>query len=361
VKRLTWQQRCRGSVVVGIGAAVIAFPVYALLLKLGGQRAFNSLFVWPITSTQLATLPWPPLVPPFSAPLPQHPLQQAVFLCGSWAFYFPLAALALGAWRLLRWRSLGPTEADVGLWLLLVSGGFYFYASRRSDYYHLLPLLVCALLFTALCLTGALGEPTGGGSRLRPLWVMAGLLIAVPALAALFPEPLAHRMAHGRTHAGSWTELPGTRGAGIFARRRYARHYAQLVDYFQTRVPPGEKIYVGAPRHDRFTINDPLVYFLGERDPGTYYWCLDAGVTTRREIQREMRRQLTVNGVNTVVVWTDAAPDRTNTRCGTSGAGSLDRMLATEFSPALHMPSYRVLRRVLGGIPSLADATVPSP
>jgi hypothetical protein len=166
---------------------------------------------------------------------------------------------------------------------------------------------------------------------------------------ALIPVPLLQWLKVQSTPARYRAELPGARGAGIFAPSRYSRHYAELIRYLNSHAAAGEKLFSGTPRHDQFAVNDVMLYFLAERDPGTYFWCIDAGVTTTREVQLQMRRELTVNRVNWVVLWMDARPEGSSAPPGSPGATTLDEMLATEFAPVERMPSYWVLRRVLGG------------
>src|SRR5207245_1931098 len=105
------------------------------------------------------------------------------------------------------------------------------------------------------------------------LWRAAGLAIALSALAALVPWPLQQWLLNRYVPAAALRELPARRGAGILVYYRQARQYSDLFSYLGANVPPGEKIYSAAPRNDVFAVNEVMLYFLAERDPGTYFWC----------------------------------------------------------------------------------------
>jgi hypothetical protein len=350
--RFVRRRRLVGAATLVLGAALVAAPVFVLLLKLGGERAFRSLFVWPFVSTHQARLPWPALVPRFDPlTLAQQPLlRQGAVLFQNWIYYFPGAAVVLGAWRLLRWRALAPAEIDVGLWLLFLCPGFFLYAGGRTDYVHLLPLFLTTLLLVALCLGGALGERPTRRSWLRLGWLGGGLVLGLSAVAALVPGPLAHWTAKRAAPARFAVELPAPRGAGIRAPYRYARQYGEVLPYLGSIVPAGEKLFSGTSRHDLFMVNDVMLYFLAERDPGSYFWCLDAGVTTTAEVQQQMLQELSAQRVNWAVRWTAACPDKPRGGVPMPGAPLLDQALAAEFVPVERFGWYEVLRRVGSGV-----------
>jgi hypothetical protein len=82
-----------------------------------------------------------------------------------------------------------------------------------------------------------------------------------------------------------------------------------------------------------------MLYFLAERDAGTYYWCLDAGVTTSAPVQREMIRELEASGVRTAVLWLAARNAEGNEGARSSGVHLLDDSLKAHFRPAPYQPA----------------------
>src|SRR5262249_24733630 len=209
---------------------------------------------------------------------------------------------------------------NIGLWLIVTGIGFYPYAAHRTDYIHLLPLLFLSLLLAALCLGSSLGEKPAKRSWARIFCLAAGMTVALPAFAALRPAPLDDWSKTPSPTSRRVEELPGPRGAGIYGPFRFSRQYRDIIHYLNSAVLPGERIFSGTWRHDVFMINDIMLYFIAERDPGTYYWCVDAGVTTTPEVQRQMIAELGANHVNWIVLWTAARPDTNSPMYRSPGA-----------------------------------------
>lgn len=77
----------------------------------------------------------------------------------------------------------------------------------------------------------------------------------------------------------------------VLARSGYARvdkDLEEVVLYIKNNTHKSEAIYVGAKNHDKVSANDPLIYYLAEREYGTKYHELHPGVTDTSSVQREM-------------------------------------------------------------------------
>jgi hypothetical protein len=325
--------RIAGLLALGLGAAVIAVPPFAGLLAAGGKRAMNSLLVWPLSGTQAADLPWPPLVP---GPLPSAvtTLERLAHATGGWPFYFPLLAVLLALLRMTRRETLTPREISVGTWLLAAAIPMFLYANGRTDYAHVLPLLTLSLLLAALAVMGMLDEatlPARPAARVAPVvarwsFILALLLFVWSPLAKLARIPPAEVLRH--------MELPGERGAGIYPDLPVGMQYERILRAFNQVVPPGGRIFSGTPRHDVFLTNDIMLYFLAEREPATYYWCLDAGVTTTPAVQQEMIRDLERAGTGAVAIWLLPRNDEANESARSSGVTLFDDYLKRAYRPA---------------------------
>jgi hypothetical protein len=335
-----------GAVAIGVGAAIVAGAPFAWLLAAGGRRAVNSLLVWPLLGTRAADLPWPPLLP---GPMPVGPdppltMERLAHATGSWPFYFPLLALALVAWRLAAVKrpggALSPRERAAGLWLLCVGAALFVYANGRTDYHHVLPLLTISLLVAALALCGGLRseEEDERPSTREELRRITGLAAFLLGLGLLLPPPLENLARTPTPDDLRVGELPGPRGAGIYPDIPFGSRYARIIFALQRLVPPDGHFFSGTPRHDLFLTNDVMLYFLAERDAGTYYWCLDAGVTTTEPVQREMVQELEANHVPTVVLYQIARNEEGNEGARSSGVKLLDDYLATRYR-LLPMPT----------------------
>jgi hypothetical protein len=348
-----------GAIAIGIGAAIVAGPPFAWLLAAGGRRAVNSLLVWPLLGTRAADLPWPPLLP---GPMPVGPeppltLEQLAHATGYWPFYFPLLALSLVLWRLVAVKrpggALTPRERAAGLWLLCVGAALFLYANGRTDYHHVLPLLTVSLLVAALALSGGLrseeeDERPSAREELRRITGLAAFLLG---LGLLLPPPLENLARTPTPEDPRVGELPGPRGAGIYPDIPFGSRYARISFALQRLVPPDGHFFSGTPRHDVFLTNDVMLYFLAERDAGTYYWCLDAGVTTTEPVQREMVQELEANHVPAVVLYQIARNQEGNEGARSSGVKLLDDYLATRYrllpmpTPNPHLHFYDLLLR----------------
>lgn len=318
-----------GILALGAGAAVVALPPFWALLSAGGARAANSLLWWPLLGTKAAELPWPPLLPGPMPPAPAEPalLERLAHATGGWPFYFPALAVALAAPRFLGWRTLTPPDRAAGVWLLASAVPLFVYASGRTDYAHVLPLLVVSFLLAAW---GA-GTPEGR-PRLQAIAFVAGLLL-------LIWQPLAHLSRVPPAELLPMMALPGPRGAGVYPNLPFGMQYQRIVRALHEVVPPEGRIFSGTPRHDLFLTNDIMLYFLAERDAGTYYWCLDAGVTTSEPVQREMVAELQASQTRAAVLWLIAQNPEANLGAQSSGVTLLDDFLKERFRSVPYQPA----------------------
>jgi hypothetical protein len=110
----------------------------------------------------------------------------------------------------------------------------------------------------------------------------------------------------------------------------------------QSRVPPGEPIYVAPRRSELVRFNAPLVYVLTERDNPTGR---DFGLETGARAQDEIVATLERVRPRAIVRWTD--PIQTvrepNLRGRPSGVHTLDRWMADRYELAERHGAYDVL------------------
>ena len=110
-------------------------------------------------------------------------------------------------------------------------------------------------------------------------------------------------------------------------------------------MPAGARLFCGAPRHDLFLKDDNLAYFLSGRNSGTYYWCLDAGITSTSSVQAEMIRDLEASRVEVVLIRTDCVNHEKNAGSRSSGVHLLDDYLRSHFRRAAAWNHYVIYRR----------------
>lgn len=76
------------------------------------------------------------------------------------------------------------------------------------------------------------------------------------------------------------------------------------MQYIKKNTSKDEYIYVGVKNHDQLVFNDPIIYFLAERNCATKYHELNPGHTTTLKIQEEMVDELKDKPVRLVVLAT---------------------------------------------------------
>jgi len=137
-------------------------------------------------------------------------------------------------------------------------------------------------------------------------------------------------------------ELPFSRGRGIYFDAVTVQNYQAVIGELDG-VPRDEPIFVGTTRHHVFMMNDTLLYLLAERDPGTYYWCLDSGLTTSTAVQRQMIADLEARRVRHVLRVDSLAVEDFSP--SPEAATLLDEHLRATFVPVKRFGPYELLRR----------------
>jgi hypothetical protein len=316
-----------GILAMSLGALAVSGVPLAWLVAHGGRRAFESLFWWPLAGTVAAHLPWT-----------RH-----------WtAFLVPLTSVVLiagAATRLPR----DPVRTGMALWLLLVGVGFWVYAVGLANTAHLLPLRVVALLLGALAQTELFRSALPAGvtpHRQESIWWRRAADVAFLAfIAAPVFAPVREFARAQALPAARHTSLPGRRGAGVYAGPPEVGDYRRIMAYLDRNVSPRARLFCGARRHDLFLKSDNLAYFLSERESGTYYWCLDAGVTSTWPVQVEMVHELEASRVEVLLTRLAAPHPEANAGSRSSGVHLLDDYLRRHYRLVAAWENYQIYRR----------------
>jgi hypothetical protein len=140
---------------------------------------------------------------------------------------------------------------------------------------------------------------------------------------------------------------------GVYPPSREAADYRRIAAYLEYRAPVGARMYCGTARHDLFLKDDNLAYFLNARESGTYYWCLDADVTSIRPVQAEMVRELERSRVEIVLIRIASTNHEPNASSRSSGVRLLDDYLRRHFRLDAAWNDYQIYRRC----PETTDAS----
>jgi hypothetical protein len=144
---------------------------------------------------------------------------------------------------------------------------------------------------------------------------------------------------------------------------RLDRDRTTVARYLLEHGGRGQRVYIGAGRHDRLLVNDVTLYFAAEAIAPTRWHDLHPGVQTTRETQAEMIAEFEARPLAFVVLnneWDDRQEPNDSAR--SSGVTLLDDWLRDRFRPVLKSGSLTVLAPATTAVqaPQLPSASPPS-
>lgn len=304
-----------------LGGLVLMFgiPAASLLAVVPAREVLFELFTYPSkTYASVRGLPYPPL---FAYPSSPQVLSDPILLLGmlrNLPAYTPLLFNTLGllgcvAQIRARGREALDDATNLRALALVILGLLAFNLARvRADLIHSIAMVVPSYLVAAVLLRSA-----WNGARFWR-WPATIALMALALLSLATPLLLSYRAIQMTATSAR------CRSAG--AQREEAAAYVRSV------VPPGDRIFVGCGRHDIVFANEPILYFLAQRLPGTKYHVLDPGVATTLEVQREIVDGLIRARVEYVVLSTAFDGRREpNLSSVSSGVTTLDDYLRAHY------------------------------
>lgn len=320
-------------VLVG-GIVTIVVPVYGLLAFHGPARLVDALLTEPARLMPFRTLPYAYYEVPYlhAWMSGETGSRGAMADPGILAIFFtPLLGLLLSV-RLVAGRerqriSTRNERSETLLFVLVTAIGLGIYALGRSDWYHVYPLHVLSVVVVSIIVA----PKERGDSRLIAI-VVAGIAVAGVSLRIAL-------VASGPFSVGIPVHLP--RAEAIKVSDRLAWVGDAVRDIW--RYGDGGPILVAAERHDRVHWNALILYFLSERPSGTYFHDMIPGLTTTRQVQERIVKDLRENQVRTVVIWKGPVPEEPNESRFSGGVFVLDEYLGAEFSRVRGTENYEIL------------------
>jgi hypothetical protein len=211
--------------------------------------------------------------------------------------------------------------------LIVLGLGGLSYLLSRTDEFHTQPLfVVVAVLLPALAVA----------TRHRAVAVAAACVFAL-----MLVHGVANRVvALVRPPASS--EVHVAPADGVEAPPQEARAIERVVATIDSRVPPGQPIYVAPRRSDLVTYSNSILYVLADRDNAARQ---DFGLLTSASEQQTIVDQLRTARPRVVVRWTDplSSKDEPNLRGRPSGSHVLDQYLAADYRLSQRLYHYDVL------------------
>jgi hypothetical protein len=249
-------------------------------------------------------------------------------------FYGAVVVLAAAiVWGLRTRRTAAAGAAAPAAFLIGTNGLLLLeHARLRSDLFHLYPAFLFALIAGAILIVRL------GRWWYQPITVAAAVAAMLFAAMSMRSEWLARARE---------TPLTIPRAAGLSTLEAvHAEAYQRAIAEVQRRVPPGQAIFVGNTRHDRFTVNDVMFYFLAERPSATRYHDMHPGVVTTSTVQETMMWDIGSKHVACVVLREDRLPAESGNASGiSSGVTILDRYIRSHFVPGPTFDDYQLWTR----------------
>ncbi len=330
------------------GALVIFLPVAVyFLMQVPWKEMYKSLFVFPVeVYPDYRKIPFPVPLMTYSAYQSQasHPDLNDYIKTNldNLYLYFPVIVYVAFALQLSiqGFRSKDFIRSRT-FWvyagLLLLGAMFFTKTFVRSLYLHLMPTYVLAILIYFLVLINI--SKTLTQTWVNKLALYSLLLLAIPALL----RPLWSESVNIKNASNKNTELLDevARASNIRYDRR-GKNYEKLITYIDAIVPEGEKIFVGAIRHDSIFTNDVLFYFLSDRQSVTKYHELHPGVATTREVQEEIIQEIAAAGINHIILKEETQIETQNKSGISSGVTLLDDYIRRNYAPDKSFGEYSV-------------------
>lgn len=160
-------------------------------------------------------------------------------------------------------------------------------ASVRSDYVHLVPVIIVAAIVGGLMLSSDVVDYVSAGIvRMKRSYTCGIIVLLVgPAVFSLVNK--------FKTLDASYFCLNSYTNRASFS--RLSDDLSSVVMHVKNGCRESEYIYVGVTNHDRFMGNETIIYFLSDRRYATRYHQLHPGFSSLPEIQDEIIFELESN------------------------------------------------------------------
>jgi hypothetical protein len=130
----------------------------------------------------------------------------------------------------------------------------------------------------------------------------------------------------------SWCKIEGPLTTGLCFLPDH--DHIQAIEFIESHTRPGDRLFVGQPRHDIVFANDLLIYFATQRLPATKWSQFDPDLVNRYDIQTQIVRDLDINAPPYIAL--DSAFDmmhEPNDSSKSSGVTLLDDYIHKQYRP----------------------------
>lgn len=252
--------------------------------------------------------------------------------------YAPFLVFAIGTFLFGVYSKAVPVDRKLTATLAMASllGILFINQSRvRMDESHAAPYIFLAVLVGSILIVQT---PVVSGAKNL---LLGSRLLCAAALAAALIQPFGETISFAgklEAVAGQGSGLP--RAPSIIL----SKETVNIVKIIDANTQPGEYIYVGVTTHDRISSNEPLFYFLCDRECPTKYDELHPGQATTAIVQREIVADLDRHHVDWILL-TNQPNQEPNEGSISSGVHLLDDYIRDNFQVVTQNARHLILKR----------------
>lgn len=328
-----------------LGMVGTLLPAFIYFLSVVSLDEIRYAFVtYPLTIwANVRSLPYPTPIPNpihlFTGVL--SPISYANSFLDHVPFYFPLLIYTVAIITLIIRICKGRVDwKQIEVWsiiLFILLGVTFFNCARvRSDFPHLLPTLIPAVILFGVFL-----------SNIPHIGKFHSVLLLLAFLIGFF---IVIKPIYEKTHimVKSFFQPPPfsfdlDRCRGIYCDQN-GLTYQKAIKYIQRNVPEGEKIFIGNIRHDRTRVTDIMFYFLSNRHSATKYYLLEPGFATLTTVQKKIINDIEMQQVRYIVLRNDNV-EEPNESSKSSGIRNLDNFIQDKFILVQQFGDYTIWKR----------------
>ena len=343
--KLGSRQLLSALLVYAAGAALVAAPVAVCFAVLAGPDMWQDLIVFPLMDFRFARMEQFPGLLPTGLYTPWR-LGLLFNLTNYLKFLLPVVVVVLAVLSVAMAFTGRHREYVAVSVLFIVAFLFHYLSAHAQINTNIISMWLYAAALGAI-LHDRIDRRLHASGAVRFRWF--ALVCACGWCAMLLAKPVFNTATawHDKTETLDLPKISGTR-----ASERTYREMIHLVDFVNSHVSPGQKIFLALHRHDVVVIGYSGLYFALDRKNATRHDQLHPGVVDRHDVQMEIVRDLESNNVEYIIVnhifsddWLDRIKSLRIQHLPESSSTYLDDYIRRHYSRFDRFDRYEIWRR----------------
>lgn len=312
---------------------LIALSGYVTIGFMSGfGNMIQQVFYFPVIKLhQLRWLPYPPIIPT------NWTLSGMIWL----NFYSPIFSLMISFFwfvyiYIVSIKKRAIPDPESFMTFSLVTFGLFLFnqALNRSDYIHIFPALMLALMTSGAFVYKC-------AQMVKVFSIKYGLYILLIFIFTINSYSAFGKLIFALIYFPPWECYSSLDKAGCVSTDK---DQTNAIQYIQNQSSIGEPIFVGNDKHDQIYINDIGFYFLSDRVSATRFHELHTGVATTLPVQIEIVQEVENHIANWVILRESEFNTEPNDSGISSGVTYLDDFLKLNYHFVTEFGKYRIFR-----------------